>query len=179
MTSAAQHSTNACSEGSTEAVAGALGRLDLAAVRHRVVLGRSLGLSEVELLAIEHVERAGALSPGKLSELLQLSSGGATKLVQRLQRAGHLSRRRDGAEGRRASVRLTPATRRQIAAAHAPLAQLAAPAVARLTDDERAAVLHVLAAVADAIEQRSDQLVREAAASARDALVARVPADWS
>jgi hypothetical protein len=83
MTSAAQHSTNACSEGSTETIAGALGRLDLAAVRHRVVLGRSLGLSEVELLAIEHVERAGALSPGKLSEMLQLSSGGATKLVQR------------------------------------------------------------------------------------------------
>jgi DNA-binding MarR family transcriptional regulator len=179
MTSLAEHSTNACNEGSIEAIAGALRRLDLAAVRHRVVLGRSLGLSEVELLAIEHVERAGALSPGELGELLALSSGGATKLVQRLQRAGHLSRQRDGADGRRARVRLTPATRRQIAAAQAPLAHLAAPAVARLSDDERAAVLHVLAAVADATERRSDQVVREASAGARDALVARVPADWS
>ena len=179
MTSAAQHSTNACGEGSNEAIAGALRRLDLAAVRHRVVLARSLGLSELELLAIEHVERAGALSPGELHELLQLSSGGATKLVQRLQRAGHLSRQRDGADGRRARVQLTPATRRQIAAAHAPLAQLAAPAVTRLTDDERAAVLDVLAAVADATERRSDQVVREAAAGARDALAVSVPADWS
>jgi DNA-binding MarR family transcriptional regulator len=179
MTSAAQPSTNACSEGSNEAIAGALQRLDLAAVRHRVVLGRSLGLSEVELLAIEHVDRAGPLSPRELGELLALSSGGATKLVQRLQRAGHLSRQRGGADGRRARVQLTPATRRQIAAAHAPLAQLAAPAVARLTDDERAAVLDVLAAVADATERRSDQVVREAAAGARHTLVVRVPADWS
>jgi DNA-binding MarR family transcriptional regulator len=176
---AATHSNNTSNDGSIQAIAAALRRLDRATVRHRAVVARGLGLTEVEFLAIEHVEQAGALSPGELGAMLQLSSGGTTKLLQRLQRAGHLTRRRDGADGRRASVRLTPAARRWVGAARAPLTELAGPTLVRLSNDQRAAVIDALAAVAEATERRSEQLVREAAASARDALVARIPADWS
>jgi DNA-binding MarR family transcriptional regulator len=113
---AAAHATAPPASASPEAIAAALHRLDLAAVRRRAVVARGLDLSGVELLAIEHVERAGALSPGELSACLQLSSGGTTKLIQRLQRTGHLSRSPDGTDGRRAYVRVAPAARRSIAA---------------------------------------------------------------
>jgi DNA-binding MarR family transcriptional regulator len=176
---AAAHATAPPASASPEAIAAALHRLDLAAVRRRAVVARGLDLSGVELLAIEHVERAGALSPGELSACLQLSSGGTTKLIQRLQRTGHLSRSPDGTDGRRAYVRVAPAARRSIAARHAALTEAVAAAVARLPHEHRSAVHDVVMAVLSATEGRTEELVREAAAGARDVLVARPPVHWS
>jgi DNA-binding MarR family transcriptional regulator len=64
-----------------------LNRKDLAGARQRAALGRSFGVTENEILALAHLARHGVLTPSALGRLLALSSGGATTLVQRLERA--------------------------------------------------------------------------------------------
>ena len=61
----------------------ALHRKALADARQRAVLARRLGLTDSEVLAVQHLARAGELTPGQLGALLQLSSGGTTGLIHR------------------------------------------------------------------------------------------------
>ena len=57
----------------------------LADARHRTALARRLGLTENEVLAVQHLARAGELTPGQLGALLQLSGheNGARKVAVR------------------------------------------------------------------------------------------------
>jgi DNA-binding MarR family transcriptional regulator len=63
------------------------------------------GLHRTDLDALVHVmdaERAGEpLSPGQLAQRLGLSAPATTALVDRLERSGHVRRRRDEADRRR------------------------------------------------------------------------------
>jgi DNA-binding MarR family transcriptional regulator len=91
-----------------ETIRQLLNRRDLAAARHRAAMSRRLGLSESEMLAVAHLAQHGRLSPSALGHLLDLSSGGVTALVQRLESGGHLLRRRHPTDGRSVLVELSP-----------------------------------------------------------------------
>ena len=53
------------------------------------------------LIAVMHAERRGdPLTPGRLGEALELSSGATTAVIDRLERAGHVKRVRDSADRR-------------------------------------------------------------------------------
>ena len=53
------------------------------------------------LIAVMHAERRGApLTPGRLSEVIGLSSGATTAAIDRLERAGHLRRARESTDRR-------------------------------------------------------------------------------
>jgi DNA-binding MarR family transcriptional regulator len=54
------------------------------------------------------------LSPTRLSELVVRSSGGMTQILDRLERAGLLSRRPDPTDRRKVTARLTPAGSRLV-----------------------------------------------------------------
>ena len=71
-------------------IRAALNRKALADARHLAALARQLGLTETEVLAVQHLARAGELTPGQLGTQLHLSSGGTTAVVHRLKRAGHI-----------------------------------------------------------------------------------------
>src|SRR5262245_9533064 len=87
-------------------IRAALLRKALADARQRRALGRLLGLTDTEILAIQHLARAGELTPGQLASLLQLSSGGATGVIDRLERAGHVERRPHWRDRRSTAVSL-------------------------------------------------------------------------
>ena len=87
-----------------------LSRKDLASARQRIALGRRLGLAENEVLALAYLARHGELTPSALGRLLGLSSGGATTLAQRLERAGHVERADNPQDGRSNLLHLTPGT---------------------------------------------------------------------
>src|SRR5688572_31374156 len=90
-----------------ETIRQLLNRRDLASARHRAAMSRRLGLSESEMLAVAHLAQHGRLSPSALGQLLDLSSGGITALVQRLEGAGHLVRRRHPTDRRSVLVELS------------------------------------------------------------------------
>lgn len=74
-------------------------------------LGRRLELRPIEYAAITHVLTASSpIGPLELSNRLAISSGSATELVDRLERSGHLERRREHRDRRRVTLHLTDRT---------------------------------------------------------------------
>lgn len=67
-----------------------------------------LGLSESDVEALEVLLDAGAATAGRLSELMGLSTGATTRVVDRLEQAGYVRRSADPADRRRVVVELVP-----------------------------------------------------------------------
>lgn len=150
-------------------------RRDLALAHHRSAVARTLGVSQTELLALIHLVRGGELAPSALAELLDLSSGGVTALVQRLAAAGHVTRRRHPGHRRGTLVRVSPATAAAVRAADAPL-RAALDAVRRgLSGEQQATVAAWLAALAEQLAAPQ----RAPAIPATDALGHPVPSLWA
>jgi DNA-binding MarR family transcriptional regulator len=160
-------------------IRAALHRKALADARQRAALARRLGLTDSEVLAVQHLARAGELTPGQLGALLQLSSGGTTALIHRLQRAGHVSRHAHPRDGRSAVVRLTPAIATWATEVWAPFVADIDALALRLSEGEQEIVRRFLEGAADAAERHADRLVRDADASAHDALAVPLPALWA
>jgi DNA-binding MarR family transcriptional regulator len=85
-------------------------RRDVAVARNRSALARRLGVTDIEMQALVHLAEREELSPATIGELLDLSSGGASVLVQRLERAGHVTRRPHPRDRRSTLIALSPRT---------------------------------------------------------------------
>ena len=86
-----------------------LHQLVVAAAALDVTLSHRLGLSPIEYQAMKHVMTSkGPIGPVELGTLVGLTSGSATTLVDRLERAGSLVRRRDAGDRRRVTLEPTP-----------------------------------------------------------------------
>ena len=106
------------------------------------------GITRADFDVLATLRRAGGpdgLSPGRLTDALMLTSGGMTSRLDRLERAGHLTRTPDPADRRALLVRLTDSGRALIdEAVGAGLAEqqrllgdLSPARVRRLEDDLR------------------------------------------
>lgn len=155
-----------------------LSRKDLASARQRIALGRRLGLAENEVLALAHLARHGQLTPSALGRLLGLSSGGATTLVQRLERAGHIERADNPRDGRSNLLRLAPETVRTVGLALAPFVADLDRLAASLPADERAVIGRFLSVVAELAEDHADRLEAAADADARATGTVALPGLW-
>jgi DNA-binding MarR family transcriptional regulator len=153
-------------------------RRDVALGRYRSGLARSLGLTDVEMLALVHLDEQGELAPSAIAALLHLSSGGTTALVQRLERAGHVTRQPHPTDQRSILIGLSPATARRLADAYAPLEDGMDSVVDALGDSERAAVVELLSRLVWQSEAL-DASLRTEPAPEPDALVRPVPSLWA
>ncbi|HEX7298881.1 MAG TPA: MarR family transcriptional regulator [Solirubrobacteraceae bacterium] len=160
-------------------IRAALNRKALADARHRAALARRLGLTETEVLAVQHLARTGGLTPGQLATQLQLSSGGTTGVVHRLQRAGHITRGAHPLDRRSTVLRLTPTIEEPASEAWAPLVAELDTLAQQLPGDARDVVARFLESVANAAEQHADRLARDADAHAQSALAVPLPALWA
>jgi DNA-binding MarR family transcriptional regulator len=147
---------------STVAIRSALDRSEHAAIRLRVALGRVLELPEHDVLAVQHLARAGELTPTQLGRLLDLTSGGTTALVQRLEGRGFVFRTPHPVDRRSIHLRLTGEIEELAAGALAPLVVEIDDAVGRLSDDEVAAVERFLTEIAATVERHAGELGRHA-----------------
>lgn len=161
-----------------EAIRELLTRKNLSATRHRTALAHLLGMTDTDVLAVQHISRAGSLTPTRLGSLLGLTSGGTTALVQRLERLGYLQRDRHPSDRRSAVLRLTPEVERSAGEAFAPLVADIDAITERLTEDERRVVAGFLRAVAEAGERRADELSRDAGEHRRPAVGVPMPGLW-
>jgi DNA-binding MarR family transcriptional regulator len=154
-----------------------ISRRDLAMVRHRAALARELGLMDSELLALLQIAFHGELAPSSIGSLLDLSSGGATALVQRLERAGHVRRRAHPRDRRSTLIRLTPETEARLTGADAVLDDEVERLTGGLPDDHREAVAGFLAALAELCEERGPSARDEPGAT--DPRRRPVPSLWA
>jgi DNA-binding MarR family transcriptional regulator len=87
-------------------IALALHRFGLQRDRLRTALARATGLAPADLDALEHLEADGPLTQRQLGDRLLLTSGAVTMLVDRLERAGLVARRRHPGDRRAVLVQL-------------------------------------------------------------------------
>ncbi|MEA2366382.1 MAG: hypothetical protein QOE69_3317 [Thermoleophilaceae bacterium] len=142
---------------STEPIAQALHRFELAGSYHRAARARRVGAPQVELTALEHIEALGGLTPGALGHRMGLTSGGVTALTGRLIEAGYVTRERHPADGRMRLLTVTPAGSEHLREYMKPVYEPVDQGLAGLTEAEG----QLLARVLDELATR-----REAAAAA-------------
>lgn len=107
----------------------------------------------VAILDADHGGDGSAMTPGRLREQLDLTSGAVTACLDRLERAGHIQRVRDG--GDRRVVRLHYAAAAKLVARDffRPLAVATDAARGRFDQDELHVVVRFLEAMNDELAQ--------------------------
>lgn len=162
-----------------ETIRQLLNRRDLAAARYRAAMSRQLGLGDSEMLAVAHLAQRGQLTPSELGVLLDLSSGGVSALVQRLEDAGHVTREPHPRDGRSNVVRLAPALVERATLAFGPLVEDLDRLSSELADPDRLSVQRFLSRVVEVSERHAEQALRHVLIAADPvADAARSPALW-
>ena len=127
-------------------------RRDAALARHRAALARSLGLTDGEMIALVHVAHRDNLNTAMLASLLDLSSGGATAMVQRLERAGLVRRRPHPTDRRSFLLELTESAAGRIAVSESALHEGVERATSSMPAQERAVIARFLVQLAELSE---------------------------
>jgi DNA-binding MarR family transcriptional regulator len=144
-----------------DAIVRALRRIDF----HGEVFGQTvavrLGLSESDIKALEVLVDSDPVTAGRLAELLNLSTGAVTRVVDRLEQAGYVRRTSDAADRRRVVVEVMPERMSAIREALEPLGDANADVVAGYSDEELDLINGFLSKMADAQKARA-QAGREA-----------------
>ena len=78
-----------------------------AATRYAAALARRMDMRTSEVAALEHLQAAGPMTPGRLGRRLSMSPGAVTALVDRLEKRGHVERTPNPEDRRSALVRET------------------------------------------------------------------------
>jgi DNA-binding MarR family transcriptional regulator len=129
---------------STEPITQALGRLELAGSYHRAARARHMGVPQIELSALEHLDAVGGLTPGELGHRLGLTSGGVTALTGRLIEAGYVTRERHPDDGRMRLLAVTPAGAERLREHMEPVLEPVDETLGRLSVAEAELVTQVL-----------------------------------
>lgn len=115
-----------------------------AAAEVRPVVARRAGLSESELVALEHL-MDGALGPVEVGRRLGVTSAASTGIVDRLAARGHVRRAPHPVDRRRTEVSITESGRAEVLGHLMPMFRSLAEMDAELSEDERAVVDRYLA----------------------------------
>ena len=106
-----------------------------------VALGRILGMGSNDVWAMERLSMEGPLGPVELGKRLGgMRSASATALVDRLEAAGHVERRRHPSDRRRVVVVQSESAYNDGGEAIAPLAESLEEVANEFTDEERAVI---------------------------------------
>lgn len=130
-----------------------LRRLQTAMGDAETALARRLGIGPTDLAAMTHLTFAPEpIGPRELSGRLGITPGATTELVDRLERAGHLERRRDTVDRRRVQLHASAGTLQEVAGALDPLLAALDAVATDLDAHDRAVVTRYLGDVLAAYE---------------------------
>ncbi|WP_395847522.1 MarR family winged helix-turn-helix transcriptional regulator [Cystobacter fuscus] len=127
-------------------------RLRLIAVLTRKIeqrMGEHLGVNLTDLSAMEHLVSEGPLTPSDLASRLEVSTAASTHIVDRLERAGHVSRERDAADRRKVLVVPAEASVARVIQQLMPVLMSLDAVVSGLSEADRAVVERFLGQVID------------------------------
>ena len=119
------------------------------------------GLSESDVEALEVLIDTGAATAGRLSELMGLSSGAVTRVIDRLEQAGYVRRIPDPADRRKVVVELVPEKMAEMEATMARFGEKSASEIGRYSDAELAVINDFLTRMA-AITRAEANALRDA-----------------
>ncbi|GID94124.1 MarR family winged helix-turn-helix transcriptional regulator [Amorphoplanes digitatis] len=115
------------------------------------------------LIAVMDAELVGdPVTPGRLGEQLNLSSGSVTALIDRLERAGHIRRDRDTADRRKVLLHYAEQGAALAMEFFQPLGRRTDAVMADFTDDELETVHRFIAAMSTSLREHRDAVRAEA-----------------
>src|SRR5580698_2721698 len=103
-------------------------------------VAKKLKLSRTDMRCLELVARLGPLTAGRLAEESGLTTGAVTFILDRLEEAGMVTRRRDTEDRRRVWVEIVPAARQRLDGLQQPVAEEMRQVAQRFKADELAIV---------------------------------------
>ena len=135
----------------------ALRALDTASTDAAGALARRMVMHPTDLAAMSHIAYAAQpLGPRELSARLGITPGAMTDVVDRLESAGHLMRRRDTTDRRRVQLVPTESANAEVRTQLAELLDALDTITAAFTPDERAAIQRYLSLARDAYQGFAD-----------------------
>ncbi|OKI75057.1 MarR family winged helix-turn-helix transcriptional regulator [Micromonospora sp. CB01531] len=109
------------------------------------------------LIAVMDAELVGdPITPGRLGEQLNLSSGSVTALIDRLERAGHIRRDRDTADRRKVFLHYADQGAAVARSFFGPLGRRTDEVMARFSDEELAVVHRFMAEMVVSMREHRD-----------------------
>ncbi len=103
-------------------------------------LAKKLKLSRTDMRCLDLIGRLGPLTAGQLAAESGLTTGAVTFILDRLEEAGMVTRRRDTEDRRRVWVDIVPEAQRRLAGLQQPVAEEMRQVAQRFKADELAAV---------------------------------------
>ena len=103
-------------------------------------LAKKLKLSRTDMRCLDLIGRLGPMTAGHLAEESGLTTGAVTFILDRLEEAGMVTRRRDTEDRRRVWVEIVPATRQRLEGLQQPVAEEMRQVAQRFKADELAVV---------------------------------------
>jgi DNA-binding MarR family transcriptional regulator len=128
-----------------------------------------VGLNSTDLECLDLLQLAGPTTAGRLAEHTGLTSGATTAVIDRLERAGFVKRRRDGHDRRRVLVEIVNSGIERIAPLYVPLQARVKQLNREFTDDDLAAVVNYMTKALDAGAEHVAWLQRQSGGTRRRA----------
>ena len=124
-------------------------------IAHEFAQSQNLHPTDVQALVaiLDGDDEGGPLTPGRLRERLDLTSGAVTACLDRLERAGHVRRTRDSADRRVVHLHYAPAAAAVARDCFRPLAQGTDAARHRFSERELAVVVRFLATMNEELDR--------------------------
>jgi DNA-binding MarR family transcriptional regulator len=141
-----------------EGVVRALRRVNFQGSIFGQTIAIRLGLSESDIDALELLIDTGAATAGKLSEVMGLTTGAVTRVIDRLEQAGYVRRVTDPADRRRVVIEVVPERVATIESLLESLERAAAAEVDRYTTEQLATINDFLSRMADLTQSESARL---------------------
>lgn len=107
-------------------------------------LSTALGINQTDLALMEQLITHGPLSPNELASRLSVTTAGVTLVIDRLERAGHVTRVRQQDDKRRVLVHPVPASVAQTYRHIAPMLDGLDAVLGALSAGERTTIEHFL-----------------------------------
>jgi DNA-binding MarR family transcriptional regulator len=106
------------------------------AVLFSTAVAERMGLASTDVECLEMLGEEGRATVGRLAELTGLTTGSATRMVDRLEQAGYVKRVSDPTDRRRVLVEPVPGLGAKFGAIHAPIAKAQLEVIAGYDDEQ-------------------------------------------
>lgn len=135
-------------------------RQGASAVRLNIAIAHQLAmpLADVQCMGLL---ADGPSAPGDLAARLGLTSGAMTKVLDRLERAGYITRSADPGDRRRITIAADPGGLARLAAHYAPMGEKISRYLDQLSTSDLAAVLAFMRAGREAADEEIDRIRRQ------------------
>src|SRR5260221_5433019 len=117
-----------------------------------------LGLSESDVDALELLIDTGASTAGRLAEVMGMTTGAVTRVIDRLEQSGYVRREADPGDRRRVLIQVVPERVATIESLLDSLEQAAAIEVERYSPEQLALINEFLSRMADLTQTASTRL---------------------